>query len=425
MGMTIKMRPPHRGQIPILYSLARFIVALCARRFGKTQLGIDKTTKAVIEDPGMYWWVGLSWRSASLKRAWRLLKKRFRQVPGVIIREVDKEIHLPNGSMIWMRTAEAEDSLDGEGLKGVVLDECTMMKEVIWTQHIRPALADFRGWALFIGVPKGKNWVYRLFTRGRLFVWEETKYKKVTNGIDDPDGSLKYPGWASYQCPTSANPFIEPAEIAEAENELPDRVYRQEFMAEILDDDSAVFGDLKQVIYGELEEPKHNARYYGGIDPARLKDYFVIIIVEEQGHVVAYDRMNKRTWEHMYDRTEELLKKYNDAQAYVDSTGVGDPVQEALWNRHLNVNGIDYRKDNNKVRLVETLIMAVERKTVSWPKELNTLTKEMEIFEADIRPTGRIKYSAPEGEHDDCVNSLALANMAREKLGITTVARYI
>src|SRR5262245_36313526 len=77
--------------------------------------------------PGIYWWVGVSWKSASMKRAWRLLKVRLRGFS--VIREADKEIHLPNGTQIWLRTADNLSSLAGEGLRGAVLDEFTLMDE--------------------------------------------------------------------------------------------------------------------------------------------------------------------------------------------------------------------------------------------------------------------------------------------------------
>ena len=415
---TIRMRPPHAGQRGILACTVRFIIAFCGRRFGKTQLGIDRLTSVVTTNPGLYWWVGLSWRSASLKRAWRLLKQRFKKIPGVVIREADKEIHLPNGSMIWMRTAENEDSLDGEGLKGVIVDEVTLMNERVWTQHLRPALADYKGWALFLGVPKGMNWVGRLFSKAKKYKWDAKKGKYVAAG----KGSRN--NWAAFSAPTSANPFIDPEEIADAKLDLSKKVFDQEFLAKLLKGDSGVFGDVSKCIYGQLERARYGEKYYAGIDPARLKDYFVVVVLDKWGHVVAFLRKNKTSWNYMYDATAALLKEYNNAFGYCDSTGVGDPVLEELWKRGLNLSGVDYRRDNNKVRLIEELMRSVENEKVSWPEELEILTNEMEIFEGTIRSSGKIKYSAPEGEHDDTVNGLALANKALIETGISVISKY-
>lgn len=157
----LRLKRPHPGQREILSDPSRFVVAFCGRRFGKTDLGIDQILHGTKERPGavrvpdaLFFWIGLSWRAASMKRAWRLLKRACRG--WCEIREAEKEIHLPNGAQIWMRTAENPEAISGEGVRGAVFDEFSMAAEALWTEHLRPTLADQAGWCLFIGVPKGQ-----------------------------------------------------------------------------------------------------------------------------------------------------------------------------------------------------------------------------------------------------------------------------
>ena len=414
----IKRRPPHWGQLPILRSSVRFLIAFCGRRFGKTQLGIDKITDVVFAEPGMYWWVGLSWRSASLKRAWRLLKARFKKVPGVRIRESDKEIHLPNGSMIWMRTAENEDSLDGEGLKGVVVDECTLMKERVWTQHLRPALTDYRGWAVFLGVPKGMNWVGRLFVRGNQFKWN------IDNHVFELEKKGEKNNWAGFQAPSEANPHLPIDDIREAEDELPDKTFRQEYMAELLKMEGAVFHDIGAHIFGELSEWKRGTIYYGGVDLARTTDYSVVTVMDSNGHIVFQDRFNLIGWPAQEARIIADLKPYKCPYIYADSTGVGDPIVSNLQEKNGNIIQYNFA-GNRKQKLIENFTVSYERGEVSWPQELTHMSEEMELFEAKKTSGGLgVKYEAPDGLHDDCVISAALANLAIVKLGTSNTGSY-
>ena len=117
---------------------------------------------------------------------------------GAEVRKVDRQINLPGGGMVGVRSADNPDSLRGEGLDYVVLDECAFMSETAWTEALRPALSDRQGGALFISTPKGRNWFWRLYQRG------------LEDGVE----------WMAFRFPTSANPHIPPPEIDAARDSL-------------------------------------------------------------------------------------------------------------------------------------------------------------------------------------------------------------
>ncbi len=244
--LNIHLPPLHtgrdgKGQVEIAEDPSRFKVVVCGRRYGKTTLGVWTCLQTSLQG-GLTWWVAPTYPIAMI--GWRMLKKLARQIPGAVIREGDREVHLPGGGVVVIKSADNPDSLRGEGLNGVVLDEVGQIKQIAWTEALRPALADYKGWALFIGTPKGRNWLWDIFRRAQIA-----------------------PNWRAWRKPTSDNPHISLAELDEARQELPDAVYKQEFEAD--------FGASQLQVYPEFDREIHAWKYpelpkfdlfYGGLD---------------------------------------------------------------------------------------------------------------------------------------------------------------
>lgn len=89
--------------------------------------------------------------------AWDYLKHYARMIPETEINESELWVQFPNGARVRLFGADNPDSLRGLYLDGVVLDEVAQMKPEVWGEIVQPTLADRRGWALFIGTPKGIN----------------------------------------------------------------------------------------------------------------------------------------------------------------------------------------------------------------------------------------------------------------------------
>ena len=139
------------------------------------------------------------------------------------------QIKLINGATISLKGADRPDTMRGVSLKFLVMDEYADMKPSVWEEVLRPALADQKGSALFIGTPKGRNHFYELY-----------KYAELEN-------DSTYKGWhfTSYD-----NPLLDPEEIDVAKKSMSSYAFRQEFMAsfealgsEIFKEDWVVFGD--------------------------------------------------------------------------------------------------------------------------------------------------------------------------------------
>lgn len=161
---------PRQFQKVIHRSLKRFNVLVCHRRFGKTVFSIaemmDQGLNCKHRNP-QYAYIAPTYGQAK-RVAWEYLKDFARQIPGAKANEAELRVDIPRpdkGDKIrfMLLGAENPDSLRGIYLDGVILDEYAQCDPIIWGQVIRPALSDRKGWAIFIGTPKGQNHFWDIY----------------------------------------------------------------------------------------------------------------------------------------------------------------------------------------------------------------------------------------------------------------------
>ena len=157
------------------------------------------------------------------------------------------QIKLVNGATISLKGADRPETMRGVSLKYLVMDEYADMKPEVWEQILRPALADQKGEALFIGTAMGRNLFYELY-----------KYSEI--GDDET-----YKAWhfTSYD-----NPIIDPKEIDVAKKSMSSYAFRQEFMASFEARGSEMFKE-EWVRFGESPE---EGDYYIAVDLAGFED---------------------------------------------------------------------------------------------------------------------------------------------------------
>ena len=189
-------------------SRTRFKVLVTGRRFGKTHLCIREICRHATQPNAKVFYVAPSYRMAK-QIVWDELKNRLRPLNWIEkINETDLSIKLVNGSIIALRGADNYDSLRGIKLSYCVLDEIADIEQKAWTEVLRPTLSDTGGGALFCGTPKGRgNWSFDLYTHA---------------GTDN--------NWARWQFTTLEGGFIPEEEIIQAQADLDDRTYRQEYL---------------------------------------------------------------------------------------------------------------------------------------------------------------------------------------------------
>ena len=298
------------------------------------------------------------------------------------------QINWHNGSVTKFNSTESGDTLRGDSVHMLVIDEASMVDEEVWTNVLRPMLSDTDGRAIIISTPKGINsWFHTLYTRGQ-----------------DPE----YPDYASFKFPTAANPYIPPTEIEEVRNTLPSDVFKQEYLAEFLEDGGQVFRNVMSCVKGELEEPIHGTDYVVAWDIAKYSDFSAVtVIASNRGHVAGYDRFNRIDYTEQVKRVEAMARKYNNARVILDSTGVGDPILEAMKATGLIVEGYQFT-NTSKQQLIEHLAVLIEKQEITFPN-IKVLINELMSYQYEITRAGNMRYNAPSGMHDDTVISLALA----------------
>jgi hypothetical protein len=199
-------------------SKARFRVASCGRRFGKSYLAMNEMAKfarfpnqRILAVAPTYkqckniWWNDL--KGMLLERKW--VKK---------INESELQITLVNGSTIVLRSSENFDALRGGKYNLIICDEFADMKPEAWYEVLRPTLSDTKGHALFIGSPKGRNHFYEL--------WSSAEHTE---------------DWARWQFTTLDGMQVDAEEIQAARRDLDERQFDQEYLAQFVSYSSVIF----------------------------------------------------------------------------------------------------------------------------------------------------------------------------------------
>lgn len=374
---------PHPGQLEVHNSQARFKVLSAGRRWGKTRLGVNECLDAAAQG-GRAWWVSPSYKTSEV--GWRPLRQIARKIPNAEIRLVDRMVTLPNGGFVAVRSADNPDSLRGEGLDFVVMDECAFMQKEAWTEAIRPTLSDRQGKALFISTPKGRNWFWEAYMRG-------------VNGEE---------GWESWTFPTANNPFIAASEIEASKRDLPEMIFRQEYLAEFIDDSGGVFRRVQEAAVLEPKEYEQGRQYVAGVDVAASVDYTVVTVLDaETKEMVHMDRFNRVDYPVLIDRLEAVYKRYHLTSMVVESNSIGRPVIDELVARGLAI--VPFTTTSaTKQAIIQDLQAAFENGQILVLND-QILVGELLSFESKRNASGGFSYSAPAGMHDDCVLSLAIA----------------
>ena len=332
------------------------------------------------------WWVFPSYPMAAV--GWRMLKRLAVQVPGATMREMDRLIEFPGGGVVQLRSADNPDSLRGESLDRLVMDEAAFMREEAWTEALRPTLSDRRGGAVFISTPKGRNWFWRIWQLGQ-------------DGADSD--------WHSWQFPTVSNPHIDPREVEAARRNLPERIFAQEYLAEFIEDGGGVFRRVMEAATAEQEEcADSECEYLIGLDWAKLSDFSCFIVLNTTRRAVCYiDRFNQIDYAVQMGRLKALYERFRPVTIISERNSIGEPLLEQMRRDGMPVQGF-MTTNQSKTTAIEGLALAFEQSAL---KIINDpiLVGELLAYEMERLPGGLIRYGAPQGMHDDTVMALALA----------------
>jgi hypothetical protein len=260
----------------------------------------------------------------------------------------------------------------------LIVDEAAWQQEEAWTNVLRATVLVRGKKVLFLSTPYGKNWFYNLYN------------------MDGMDSQYKSFRMSSYD-----NPLIDPQEIDAARYTLPEHIFKQEYLAEFIDNGAGVFTDLS------IEVPTNSTKYYAGIDLGRADDYTVLTILNEHGKMVYCDRWRHNTWQNIINSMMPALNKYKP-HALIELNSIGDVIYEQLKKVYDKLYPF-VTTSKSKQDIVEGLQVAIQNKEFSV-LDIDWLIKEFNVYTYEYNPkTRNIKYSAPNGFHDDGVMSCCIA----------------
>ena len=307
--------------------------------------------------------------------------------------KTEHRIETITGGIFDFWSLESFDTVRGRKYHHLIVDEAAMFHdlETAWSAALRPLLTDYSGSADFMSTPKGINYFHKLFSRG------------ADEMVED---------WASFQFPTSANPYIKPEEIEAAREELPLDVFRQEYLAEFIQGDGSVFRNIRPnlVKAGDVPDDHKGHRLVAGVDWGQVNDFTVCSIgCADCKREVELERFNQIDWQMQRDRIKTMFERWGVQDALVELNSIGGPNFEELQRAGLPVAGFQTTAQS-KPRIIQNLALALEKQEIKL-LDVPVATRELEAFEAKrSEATGRISYGAPSGvgNHDDSVIARAL-----------------
>lgn len=371
------------------YNDCRYSLCEASTKAGKTHGGmswlLDECLKA--KEGQAVWWVAPVFGQAKI--AFRRMKRACRKIP-ITKNETELTITLPHGAVIWFKSAHKPDDLYGEDVYAIVADEASRMKEEAW-HAMRSTLTATRGKFRAIGNVKGrKNWFYILCRKAQQgtpdFHYEKiTAYDAVAAGV------------------------LDAREIEDAKAVLPLHVFNELYLAIPADDGGNPFG-LKNIenLFRPLQ-PKGAVVAYG-FDIAKSNDFAVLTGLDSGGVQAFQDR-----WQGPLSASvKKVANIVGRKRCAVDATGLGIMPAEVLAQGHDNYIPYTFSQATKQL-LMEMLAVAIQSGEIIITDE--TTRDELLEFEYEYTRTG-VRYSAPEGFHDDCVIALALANYARSNRAV-------
>lgn len=332
--------PLHDAHLNILDDLARFKVLACGRRFGKTLL-VALVALAVLMQPSRRVWI--------CAPDYSLCEKVFRELYHILVTQLkiiqpgkpgkgrarnqkgDYYLETPWNSVLEAKSMENPDSLAGEALDLIIVDEAALEAKLddIWTQMMQPTLIDKEGSAIFISTPRGKNSFYKLFLFGELGKAQREGKEEITmNKAYGVDNDCR--DWSSYQKTSYDNPLLSatPEKSKQEINAAYRRAvlagkaskFKQEYLADFESVAEACFPKFREkktdkVKYPHVVEYKwnpENGAIYAACDHNYAKPASTIFAqVNQYGDLMIFDeRFTNNTTSYM--QAQQILDVENE-----------------------------------------------------------------------------------------------------------------
>jgi hypothetical protein len=310
------------------------------------------------------------------------------------------------------------EDLEGEAVYRYLLDEVAKMKQQVYDSAVT-TMTKTRGKLAGISTPRGKGWFFAKCQEAKAEMEWCLKKNKVPTKI-------------FITCPTASNPFIPRQSIEDARRNLPDRLYRQYYMAEFVDS-GEVFPYFRRCIFGPalafessenqlwIDDTALSPQIVIGADWGKMDDYTVFTAFDlTHRRMVGFMRFRFIDYVAAVTNLVWFCKHWSDIlEVQHDKTGIGNVIEDLLAYTELPYEGIVFT-NREKAKWVNLLMIAFQRnipRIPNWPEMIT----ELDSYEVTVSEIGNFKYAAAKGFHDDIVSSMLLAWNALEKHTDTTI----
>lgn len=397
-----KIQIPHRFQ-PRNYQL-QFLQALDSgitravivwhRRSGKDKVCFNYMVRKAMEKVGTYFYM-LPTRVQAKQVIWDNIDndgfKMLDHIPKEAVKSsngTELKIELVNGSIIQLVPAN-EFSERGVGTNpiGVVFSEYSLTDEKAWT-YLRPILLANKGWVIFNFTPRGLNHAYNILQIAK----------------NNPNE------WYSQILSVDDTVMITKEQIdSERREGMPEDLIQQEYYCKFIEGGANFFKRVDENVWTDTSwQPKDLAQFQIGVDLAKFHDYTVITKFDlSTFRALQQDRFNQMDYNLQKARIENAYLKSNNGRVIIDSTGVGEPVYDDLYARGLRVEPFRFNQ-KSRMDLLRNLQILLEQDRIKIPND-PILIAELKSMQYQLSPAGNLTVQVPDGLHDDCIMSLALA----------------
>ena len=394
-------------QQAIIDDPARITITEATTKAGKTMSHLEWLLDIACKTGyGNFWWVATVYSTSMM--AFNRAKRRldgFIMHKGKYIKvsepvpytafESKREI-VVGGATLVFRSADKPDNLYGEDVLAVVGDEATRWREASWVA-IYTTLTATNGVAKLIGNVKGRNnWCFALARKAEKEEDEELSYHKLT-ALDAIAGGV-----------------IDQKTVDAAKRHMKPDDFLQLYMAEASEDGGNPFG-IQQIEQMMLDEPSTDRTVCFGIDFGDKQDYTWIIGLDRDGCQTHSVRFNGLGWHAQMDRIKKIV---GNKPCLVDESGIGEGLLILLQQKCKKVEGIKFSPgpSGNRHKMLKDLEFSIDDGELAIYD--TRLKAELQMVERIYNKVGKVWYGVPEGEHDDGLMALALANRKRMELGL-------
>lgn len=364
------------------------VMLLAGRRVGKSTLAENIAIYWALNDPGCrIFWVSPSESQAS-KVYYDILRALGDSIKHIIESnkggKSDIEIRFKNKSIILFRSAKSGDSLRGEGINYMILDEAAFISETTYEQILQPMLLTSGKKLFIITTPKGKNWIFKKWNE-----WQHINDCKVFR-------------WSSYDSPFSPKHKLEKTKAS-----LNPKIFAQEYMAEFIDS-SSVFNNISELMFlDELNAPETNKKYWAGIDIGLINDASVLSIIDEDNNVVKLYIFNGVEAPDLMNQIININNLWKFQKVAIENNNQGLVIYQDLKRRMNNI--IEFNTNSKtKGEIINKMIHLFNTKEIQLVND-EILRSELESFIFSQNGTGHMTFAADSGAHDDTVMATAIA----------------